>query len=68
MNLNDNEAKFVAIMLEEFWCNRNHQSAHESLSLNPDHPGQPTENWIDDVATELAEHLEKEGKWESGGR
>lgn len=68
ITLNMAETKFVAIMLDHFWDGRNNQSPHEILGLNPDHPKNESEDWLDDVATELAESLEKIGQWETGSR
>lgn len=55
--LNDNEKKLVQIMLDQFFNYRCHLDAHESLGLNPDHEDNPSCDWLDDVASDLAEKV-----------
>lgn len=56
--MNMAETKLVKMMLDQFFSMRAVTSAHEALGLVPDHPEVETNDWIDDVANELAKEIE----------
>lgn len=57
VTLNEAATKFVKCMLDEFFNMRSILAPHEALGLDPNHEGNESDDWLDDVATELAEQL-----------